>query len=130
MNYCPLDGALWRLAVRRHLIEAWVSSRLGDKPAGEVSTAIGCDRPPRAYFSSIPGRTSPACGYARGIGLIYKPFGMLFGILAGLIGKKLFDFVWTKIDDEEPHDRRDPGCDPSASPASSSAVTARSASTT
>ena len=26
----------------------------------------------------------------------------LFGVLAGLIGKKLFDFVWTKIDDEEP----------------------------
>ena len=36
------------------------------------------------------------------IGLIYKPFGVLFGVLAGLIGKRLFDFVWTKIDDEEP----------------------------
>ena len=34
--------------------------------------------------------------------LIYKPFGILFGILAGLLGKKAFDFVWTKIDDEEP----------------------------
>ena len=41
-------------------------------------------------------------GYARAMGLIYKPFGILFGILSGLIGKKLFDFVWTKIDDEEP----------------------------
>ena len=38
----------------------------------------------------------------RGIGLIYKPFGMLFSVLAGLIGKKLFDLVWTKIDDEQP----------------------------
>ena len=36
------------------------------------------------------------------IGLIYKPFGVLFGVLAGVIGKRLFDFVWTKIDDEEP----------------------------
>ena len=36
------------------------------------------------------------------MGLIYKPFGILFGILAGLLGKKVFDFVWTKIDDEEP----------------------------
>jgi hypothetical protein len=36
------------------------------------------------------------------MGLIYKPFGIILGILGGLVGKKLFDFVWTKIDDEEP----------------------------
>ena len=36
------------------------------------------------------------------MGLIYKPFGIILGILAGLLGKKLFDFAWTKIDDEEP----------------------------
>ena len=34
--------------------------------------------------------------------LLYKPFGILLGILAGLAGKKTFDFIWTKIDDEEP----------------------------
>jgi hypothetical protein len=34
--------------------------------------------------------------------LIYKPFGLILGLLAGLIGKKLFNFAWTKIDDEEP----------------------------
>jgi hypothetical protein len=34
--------------------------------------------------------------------LLYKPFGILLGILAGLLGRKAFDFVWTKIDDEEP----------------------------
>ena len=34
--------------------------------------------------------------------LLYKPFGIIFGILGGLLGKRLFDFVWTKIDDEEP----------------------------
>jgi hypothetical protein len=34
--------------------------------------------------------------------LLYKPFGLVFGILAGVIGKKLFDFTWTKVDDEEP----------------------------
>jgi hypothetical protein len=33
---------------------------------------------------------------------IYKPFGLILGILAGLLGRKAFDFVWTKIDDEEP----------------------------
>jgi hypothetical protein len=38
------------------------------------------------------------------MGLIYKPFGIVLGILAGLLGKKLFDFAWTKIDDEEPPD--------------------------
>jgi Protein of unknown function (DUF4235) len=34
--------------------------------------------------------------------LLYKPFGIIFGIVGGLLGKRLFDFVWTKIDDEEP----------------------------
>jgi uncharacterized protein DUF4235 len=34
--------------------------------------------------------------------LIYKPIGVLLGILAGLVGKKAFDFVWTKVSDEEP----------------------------
>ena len=34
--------------------------------------------------------------------LLYKPFGIAFGILAGVLGRKAFDFVWTKIDDQEP----------------------------
>ena len=34
--------------------------------------------------------------------LIYKPFGIVFGVLAGLLSKKLFDFIWSKIDEEEP----------------------------
>jgi Protein of unknown function (DUF4235) len=34
--------------------------------------------------------------------LIYKPFGIVFGILAGLLSKRLFDGVWGLIDDEEP----------------------------
>jgi hypothetical protein len=36
------------------------------------------------------------------MGLIYKPIGLVLGILAGLVGKKLFDFVWQKVDEEEP----------------------------
>jgi hypothetical protein len=36
------------------------------------------------------------------MGVIYKPFGIILGLLGGLAGKKLFDFVWTKIDDQEP----------------------------
>jgi hypothetical protein len=36
------------------------------------------------------------------MGLIYKPFGIVLGILGGLLGKRVFDFVWTKVDDEEP----------------------------
>lgn len=36
------------------------------------------------------------------MGLIYKPIGIVLGIVAGLLGRKAFDFVWTKIDDEEP----------------------------
>ena len=34
--------------------------------------------------------------------VIYKPFGIALGILAGLVGKRIFNFVWTKIDDEDP----------------------------
>jgi hypothetical protein len=36
------------------------------------------------------------------MGVIYKPFGIILGLMAGMVGKKLFDFVWTKIDDQEP----------------------------
>jgi hypothetical protein len=34
--------------------------------------------------------------------LLYKPFGIILGILGGLLGKRVFEFIWTKIDDEEP----------------------------
>src|SRR5919198_524857 len=34
--------------------------------------------------------------------LIYKPFGIVFGIVAGLLSKKLFEAVWGIFDKEEP----------------------------
>ena len=34
--------------------------------------------------------------------LIYKPFGIVMGLLGGLLSKKLFDWVWSKFDEEEP----------------------------
>jgi hypothetical protein len=36
------------------------------------------------------------------MGLIYKPFGVLLGIVGGLVARRLFDYAWTKIDHEEP----------------------------
>jgi hypothetical protein len=36
------------------------------------------------------------------MGLIYKPFGIALGIVAALLGKRVFNFAWTKIDDQEP----------------------------
>ena len=33
--------------------------------------------------------------------LIYKPFGLVLGILAGLLSKRIFDFIWSRFDDEE-----------------------------
>ena len=36
------------------------------------------------------------------MGLIYKPFGFILGILAGLVGRRLFNSIWTKIDEEDP----------------------------
>ena len=34
--------------------------------------------------------------------LLYKPFGLMLGIIAGLIGKRVFESAWTKIDDQQP----------------------------
>lgn len=34
--------------------------------------------------------------------VIYKPIGIVAGILAGLLGTKVFNWIWAKIDDQEP----------------------------
>jgi hypothetical protein len=34
--------------------------------------------------------------------LLYKPFGLVVGILAGIISRKLFNRIWNLIDDEDP----------------------------
>jgi hypothetical protein len=34
--------------------------------------------------------------------LIYRPFGIVFGILAGVLSKKVFEAVWGIFDKEEP----------------------------
>jgi Protein of unknown function (DUF4235) len=34
--------------------------------------------------------------------LIYKPFAILLGLLAGFVGRKIFDQIWGLIDKEEP----------------------------
>jgi hypothetical protein len=36
------------------------------------------------------------------VGLIYKPIGFALGILAGLLGRRLFNLAWTKVDEEDP----------------------------
>ena len=36
------------------------------------------------------------------MGLIYKPFAVIIGLIGGIVGRKIFDFVWTKVDDQEP----------------------------
>jgi hypothetical protein len=33
--------------------------------------------------------------------LLYRPFGIIFGIAAGMLSKSLFNFIWSKFDDEE-----------------------------
>lgn len=34
--------------------------------------------------------------------LLFAPLSITAGILAGLLGKRLFEFIWSRIDDEEP----------------------------
>jgi hypothetical protein len=36
------------------------------------------------------------------MGVIYKPFGIVLGILGGLLGKRVFNFVWEKLDEQDP----------------------------
>jgi len=33
--------------------------------------------------------------------IIYRPFGIVLGLLAGLLSRRAFNIVWAKIDDEE-----------------------------
>ena len=33
--------------------------------------------------------------------LLYRPIGIILGLAAGMLSKSLFNFVWSKIDDEE-----------------------------
>ncbi len=33
--------------------------------------------------------------------IIYKPIGIIAGILAGLVSKRIFALIWGKIDEEE-----------------------------
>ena len=40
--------------------------------------------------------------WSASVKFIYKPFGFILGILAGLLGRRLFNFAWTKIDDQDP----------------------------
>jgi hypothetical protein len=35
------------------------------------------------------------------MGAIYKPFGIIMGLLAGQVSKKIFDVIWARLDDEE-----------------------------
>jgi Protein of unknown function (DUF4235) len=34
--------------------------------------------------------------------LLYKPFGIIFGLIAGFLSKRLFRSLWSKVDDREP----------------------------
>jgi hypothetical protein len=33
--------------------------------------------------------------------LLYRPFGIVLGLAAGFLSKSVFNFVWSKFDDEE-----------------------------
>lgn len=34
--------------------------------------------------------------------ILYQPFGLVISLLAGILARKVFDLIWTRIDDEEP----------------------------
>lgn len=38
------------------------------------------------------------------MGTLFKPMGIIAGLLAGLVAKKVFEKTWMMIDDQEPPD--------------------------
>lgn len=38
--------------------------------------------------------------------IAFTPFSIVLGLIAGLIGKKIFEQIWGLIDDEEPPDAK------------------------
>jgi Protein of unknown function (DUF4235) len=34
--------------------------------------------------------------------IIYKPIGLILGIIGGILGRQAFNQVWQRVDDEEP----------------------------
>jgi uncharacterized protein DUF4235 len=56
---------------------------------------IGSSACPKALTGSVPGVKAIMT-------IIYKPFGFAAGMLAALVGRRIFDFVWGKIDEEDP----------------------------
>jgi xanthosine utilization system XapX-like protein len=34
--------------------------------------------------------------------VIYKPIGVVLGLIGGLLGKRVFDAVWKRVDEEKP----------------------------
>jgi hypothetical protein len=33
--------------------------------------------------------------------ILYRPFGIILGLAAGFLSKSIFNFIWSRIDDEE-----------------------------
>jgi hypothetical protein len=50
----------------------------------------------------LVGWIDPRRGTLAPVKFIYKPFGIIVSILAGILSKKLCEQVWGLIDDEEP----------------------------
>jgi hypothetical protein len=38
------------------------------------------------------------------MGLVFRPVGILVGLLAGVVGAKIFELIWKLIDDEDAPD--------------------------
>jgi hypothetical protein len=34
--------------------------------------------------------------------VIYKPFGVILGVIAGILGRRAFDAIWKRVDEEKP----------------------------
>src|SRR5690349_8710486 len=65
----------------------------------QSESSTGCNH----RKSPVERPMAPPRGVAsRGMKLIYQPFGIIMGILAGLVGKRVFNVVWGVIDDEDP----------------------------
>ena len=52
------------------------------------------------------GTRAPARVYIRAMKLLFMPISIVAGLIAGFVGKKIFDQLWGLIDEEEPPDSK------------------------
>ena len=78
---------------------------VGVGPGREQVIWVGDEQPSRA--ARRPERVPARQGRKTRMKFIYKPFAIIVGLIAGMLGKKVFEQVWGMVADDDPRDPDD-----------------------